>query len=108
MDESRGGSKKFKLLVEGTNLQAVMATKGVKGSMCKTNHTSEAESTLGIEAARYLWQEQGCMPGMCEHIRIVETSIMNYPPSLCTGDILQCTKPNAVSALSFSALQQWV
>ena len=53
MDESRGG-KKYKLLVEGTNLQAVMATKGVKGTSCKTNHTAEAESTLGIEAARYI------------------------------------------------------
>lgn len=54
MDEGREGSKKYKLLVEGTNLQAVMATKGVKGISCKTNHTAEAESTLGIESARYM------------------------------------------------------
>ena len=55
MDEGKGAggsNHKYKLLVEGTNLQAVMATKGVKGTCCKTNHTAEAESTLGIEAAR--------------------------------------------------------
>lgn len=51
MDESNGG-RKYKLLVEGVNLQAVMATKGVKGTACTSNHTAEAESTLGIEAAR--------------------------------------------------------
>lgn len=52
MDEIKGVSK-YKLLVEGMNLQAVMATKGVKGTSCTSNHTSETESTLGIEAARY-------------------------------------------------------
>ena len=51
VDESNGGSR-YKLLVEGVNLQAVMATKGVKGTACTSNHTAEAESTLGIEAAR--------------------------------------------------------
>ena len=51
VDESNGG-RKYKLLVEGVNLQAVMATKGVKGTACTSNHTAEAESTLGIEAAR--------------------------------------------------------
>ena len=51
MDESKGG-KHYKLLVEGMNLQAVMGTKGVKGSSCTSNHTAEAESALGIEAAR--------------------------------------------------------
>ena len=52
VDESNGGSSRYKLLVEGANLQAVMATKGVKGKACTSNHTTEAESTLGIEAAR--------------------------------------------------------
>ncbi len=52
MDEGKDGSKKYKLLVEGMNLQAVMATKGVKGSASTSNHTAEAESALGIEAAR--------------------------------------------------------
>ncbi len=53
VDESNGnGDRRYKLLVEGINLQAVMATKGVKGTSCTSNHTSEAESTLGIEAAR--------------------------------------------------------
>ena len=51
MDDS-GGGRRYKLLVEGMNLQAVMGTKGVKGSSCTSNHTAEVESTLGIEAAR--------------------------------------------------------
>lgn len=45
-------SGKFKLLVEGTNMQAVMATDGVKGTATSTNHVHEIEKFLGIEAAR--------------------------------------------------------
>lgn len=51
VDEGRGGSR-YKLLVEGTNLQAVMATRGVKGTATTSNHTTECEKALGIEAAR--------------------------------------------------------
>ena len=55
VDEGRGGSR-YKLLVEGTNLQAVMATRGVKGTATTSNHTTECEKALGIEAARLvLW-----------------------------------------------------
>ncbi len=43
---------RYKLLVEGQNLQAVMATMGVKGTGTTSNHTTEVEKTLGIEAAR--------------------------------------------------------
>lgn len=43
---------KYKLLVEGQNLQAVMATMGVRGTGTTSNHTTEVEKTLGIEAAR--------------------------------------------------------
>jgi len=46
------GGGRFNLLVEGTNLQAVMGTEGVKANETKTNHVMEAERTLGIEAAR--------------------------------------------------------
>lgn len=46
------GNGKFNLLVEGTNLQAVMGTEGVSGKLTTTNHVMEAERTLGIEAAR--------------------------------------------------------
>ena len=46
------GSVRYKLLVEGLNLQAVMATPGVKGSATTSNHTMEVEKYLGIEAAR--------------------------------------------------------
>ena len=53
MDEGKSDRNKYKLLVEGMNLQAVMATKGVKGTACTSNHTAEVESTLGIESARY-------------------------------------------------------
>lgn len=46
------GDGTYNLLVEGTNLRAVMGTVGVKGTKTKTNHVMETESTLGIEAAR--------------------------------------------------------
>ena len=49
------GRSSYKLLVEGMNLQAVMATMGVKGTACTSNHTAEMEKTLGIEAARYMY-----------------------------------------------------
>ena len=51
MDEGEGG-KKYKLLVEGMNLRAVMATMGVRGTATTSNHTTETEKALGIEAAR--------------------------------------------------------
>lgn len=38
--------------MEGLNLQAVIATNGVKGTRTTSNHTAEVEKTLGIEAAR--------------------------------------------------------
>ena len=50
--DGAGQSAKYKLLVEGLNLQAVMATMGVKGAHTTSNHTAEVEKTLGIEAAR--------------------------------------------------------
>ncbi|KAL5974690.1 hypothetical protein ACLOJK_031360 [Asimina triloba] len=43
---------KYSLLVEGTNLQAVMGIPGVDGRKTKSNHIIEVEQTLGIEAAR--------------------------------------------------------
>ena len=46
------GGGTFNLVVEGTNLQAVMGVEGVDGARTTTNHVMEAERTLGIEAAR--------------------------------------------------------
>ncbi|XP_068669233.1 DNA-directed RNA polymerase III subunit 1 [Aristolochia californica] len=43
---------KYNLLVEGTNLLAVLGIPGVDGSRTKSNHVMEVEQTLGIEAAR--------------------------------------------------------
>jgi DNA-directed RNA polymerase III subunit RPC1 len=42
----------YNLLVEGTGLQAVMGTLGVRGHDTTTNHVAEVERCLGIEAAR--------------------------------------------------------
>ncbi|XP_078179923.1 nuclear RNA polymerase C1 [Carex rostrata] len=42
----------YKLLVEGTNLLAVMGTPGIDGCKTKSNHVMEVQRTLGIEAAR--------------------------------------------------------
>uniref|UniRef100_A0A8B9JAZ5 DNA-directed RNA polymerase subunit n=1 Tax=Astyanax mexicanus TaxID=7994 RepID=A0A8B9JAZ5_ASTMX len=50
--DDQSGRQKFKLLVEGDNLRAVMATHGVNGSRTTSNNTYEVEKTLGIEAAR--------------------------------------------------------
>merc|ERR1711971_959256 len=52
MDESKGGSTKYKLFVEGDNLREVLATPGVKGVSTKSNNTLDVADTLGIEAAR--------------------------------------------------------
>ncbi|KAG5855741.1 DNA-directed RNA polymerase III subunit RPC1 [Anguilla anguilla] len=50
--DEQSGKQKYKLLVEGDNLRAVMATHGVNGSRTSSNNTYEVEKTLGIEAAR--------------------------------------------------------
>ncbi|KAG2499255.1 hypothetical protein HYH03_002834 [Edaphochlamys debaryana] len=44
---------KYALLVEGTNVQAVMGTLGVMGTHTTTNHVAEIEKFMGIEAARH-------------------------------------------------------
>jgi DNA-directed RNA polymerase III subunit RPC1 len=53
IDEKKGGTS-FKLLVEGDNLQQVLATPGVDYRRTTSNNTFEVEKTLGIEAARYV------------------------------------------------------
>lgn len=50
--DEQSSRQKFKLLVEGDNLRAVMATHGVNGSRATSNNTYEVVKTLGIEAAR--------------------------------------------------------
>lgn len=42
----------YKLLVEGTNLLAVMGIPGVNGKETTSNHVIEVNNTIGIEAAR--------------------------------------------------------
>lgn len=44
--------KQYNLLVEGTNILAVMGTPGVDGRKTTSNHIIEVQRTLGIEAAR--------------------------------------------------------
>ncbi|XP_037611284.1 DNA-directed RNA polymerase III subunit RPC1 isoform X1 [Sebastes umbrosus] len=50
--DEQSSKNMYKLLVEGDNLRAVMATHGVNGSRTTSNNTYEVEKTLGIEAAR--------------------------------------------------------
>ncbi|XP_051928207.1 DNA-directed RNA polymerase III subunit RPC1 [Hippocampus zosterae] len=50
--DEQNDKRKYKLLVEGDNLRAVMATHGVDGSRTTSNNIYEVEKTLGIEAAR--------------------------------------------------------
>ena len=56
-----GGGQRYKLLVEGMNLSAVIATRGVRGTATTSNHTTEVEKTLGIEAARYNYIKLGAV-----------------------------------------------
>jgi len=51
-EEKRTGRPCYKLLIEGTALQAVMGVKGIKGSEARSTHVMEVEKCLGIEAAR--------------------------------------------------------
>lgn len=44
--DEQSGKEKFKLLVEGDNLRAVMATHGVKGTRTTSNNTYEVPSHL--------------------------------------------------------------
>ncbi|KAK9169160.1 hypothetical protein Syun_001300 [Stephania yunnanensis] len=44
--------EKYNLLVEGTDMRAVMGTPGVDGCQTKSNNIIEVKETLGIEAAR--------------------------------------------------------
>lgn len=48
----KANSSAYNLLVEGTNLLAVMGTTGVDARNTKSNHIMEINKTLGIEAAR--------------------------------------------------------
>ena len=52
------GCGSYKLVVEGTNLGAVLATAGVDGTCTWSNHVAEMERVLGIEAARFKIMEQ--------------------------------------------------
>ncbi|KAK4479526.1 hypothetical protein RD792_015042 [Penstemon davidsonii] len=51
-ENEQSGKKSFKLLVEGTDLLAVMGIEGVHGCETTSNHVIEVQKTLGIEAAR--------------------------------------------------------
>uniref|UniRef100_A0A0E0KS82 DNA-directed RNA polymerase subunit n=1 Tax=Oryza punctata TaxID=4537 RepID=A0A0E0KS82_ORYPU len=51
-ETGKANEKRYKLLVEGTNLLAVMGTPGVDAMRTKSNHIMEVNRTLGIEAAR--------------------------------------------------------
>ncbi|WVZ86219.1 hypothetical protein U9M48_033038 [Paspalum notatum var. saurae] len=50
--KAKGIVERYNLLVEGTNLLAVMGTSGVDARKTKSNHIMEVNKTLGIEAAR--------------------------------------------------------
>ncbi|GJN27196.1 hypothetical protein PR202_gb15195 [Eleusine coracana subsp. coracana] len=52
-ENKKDGTKaEYNLLVEGTNLLAVLGTPGVDARNTKSNHIMEMNKTLGIEAAR--------------------------------------------------------
>uniref|UniRef100_A0A0D9W6L6 DNA-directed RNA polymerase subunit n=1 Tax=Leersia perrieri TaxID=77586 RepID=A0A0D9W6L6_9ORYZ len=51
-EHGKDDNKTYSLLVEGTNLLAVMGTPGVDAMKTTSNHIMEVNRTLGIEAAR--------------------------------------------------------
>ncbi|KAK2077195.1 hypothetical protein QBZ16_004829 [Prototheca wickerhamii] len=53
-----GGAERFSLIVEGTDLAAVLGTPGVAGLRTTSNHVAEIVATLGIEAARSAVMEE--------------------------------------------------
>ena len=53
-----GDETSFHLLVEGSGLQDVIGIAGVNGKNTRTNHITEMEEVLGIEAARLLIMQE--------------------------------------------------
>jgi len=51
-DDERGKKGQKELIVEGTGFKRVMTTMGVVGEQTISNHVTEVEQVLGIEAAR--------------------------------------------------------
>ncbi|XP_057794291.1 DNA-directed RNA polymerase III subunit 1 isoform X3 [Salvia miltiorrhiza] len=51
-EKDTDGSKKLKLVAEGTDLLHVMGTEGVNGNKTESNNIPEVHQVLGIEAAR--------------------------------------------------------
>ncbi|KAF9600283.1 hypothetical protein IFM89_005869 [Coptis chinensis] len=85
--------KKYKLLVEGKNLRAVMGTPGVVGCETVSNHITEVEETLGIEAARdrIIYEIQETMKG---HGMSIDMRHMMLLADLMTyrGEVLGITR----------------
>jgi DNA-directed RNA polymerase III subunit RPC1 len=52
LGSSAGTTKSFNLLVEGSGLRQVLTTEGIVGTTATSNHITEIEQVLGIEAAR--------------------------------------------------------
>lgn len=82
---------KYKLLIKGTNLGAVLGTPGVNGIKTKSNHIMEVWYTLGIEAARrsIIDEIQGTMKSMNIDIRhmMLLADVMTS-----TGEVLGITR----------------
>ena len=55
-EKSSEGQKSYNLIVEGSNLLAVMGIPGVDGNKTRSNDVMEVAKVLGIEAARVLLQ----------------------------------------------------
>uniref|UniRef100_A0A3P8RPU4 DNA-directed RNA polymerase n=1 Tax=Amphiprion percula TaxID=161767 RepID=A0A3P8RPU4_AMPPE len=93
--DEQSGKNKYKLLVEGDNLRAVMATHGVNGSRTTSNNTYEVERTLGIETARstiineiqYTMVSHG-MSIDRRHVMLL-ADLMTGPAGICTDVLMR-------------------
>lgn len=60
--DEQSGKNKYKLLVEGDNLRAVMATHGVNGSRTTSNNTYEVSTMGGFKPGL-----EASVQGYCGH-----------------------------------------
>ncbi|XP_030835383.1 DNA-directed RNA polymerase III subunit RPC1 isoform X1 [Strongylocentrotus purpuratus] len=80
--DEKAGELKYKLLVEGDNLQGVIATRGVKGTHTTSNNTVEMEKTLGIEAARR------CIMSEIEYTMVSHGMSIDHRHVMLLGDLM--------------------
>lgn len=86
--DEQSGKEKYKLLVEGDNLRAVMATHGVKGTRTTSNNTYEVLLTAEVPTV---------IPAPSQHIPLTQLFTLGLhqrlPHTLSLGRDTGCWEP---------------